>query len=462
MICSGRLLIMLMFLAVTCFTACSNGLESTDAQGVLYSVAPGTAALTISNTVSSGREVSKELFGINISARVNDGWACPFENTSDPAFRERFRALGLSAVRVNMGGELMGKIFASPVSAPEWECLDTLLRNLGNIHNGKLMVTLGSAPDWMDISLDEDRKTYAAFAQLVLERFMSFGIRPDQWEVLNEPEARWLSKYDDVCLLYNETAKWIKANDPLAKVGGPVLTWPKDELIERFLDLSGGYADFVSYHEYGTNDLELDTVDVMDRTVSFRQSAIRTAALIKKHNGSQWMSLTEYNLNSTWSPYTDPRQADAEGAVFISLALMNAAEGGVESAYLWEAFTDGTFGVIDGNNNLRPSGRALSILAKYLPGRIVASGITAAPGLAPPLKVMATKAVDGKYTVIIANYGAEKIELKVNLPSDWGKKVFVNEISRAVPDGVVHEGVRTGTGAKIESPAMSLLVLRAG
>lgn len=462
MICSGRMLLMFTFLALTCLTACGNGPESADAQGVLNSVAPGMVALTVSDSVSSDREVPKELFGINISARINNGWACPFENTADPAFREKFMALGVPAVRVNMGGVLMGKIFPSPGAAPDWECLDTLLRNLGSMHNGKLMVTLGSVPDWLDITLDEDRKMYAALAQLVADRFMEFGIRQDKWEVLNEPEARWLSKYDDVCLLFNETAKWIKANDPMTMVGGPVLAWPNDKLIDRFLALSGDYADFISYHEYGTTDLELGTFDVMDRTVKFRQSALRTGGLIGKYKGGQGIALTEYNLNSSWKPYTDPRQANAEGAVFVSLALMNAAEGGVESAYLWEAFTDGSFGVIDGNNNLRPSGRALSILAKSLRGKIVSSGIAAAPDWAPPLKAMATKAREGDYTVVITNYGDEVITLNVNLPSDWGKRVFVNEISRAVPDGAVHEGVRTGTGAKIESPAMSLLVLRAG
>lgn len=453
---------MFMFFALTCLTACGNGPESADARGFLNSVAPGTAVLTVKKLVPDDKEIPKELFGINISARVNDGWACPFENTADPAYREKFRALGLPAVRVNMGGVLMGELFSSPGSPPDWECLDTLLRNLGSMHNGKLMVTLGSVPDWLDISSDEDRKTYAALSQRVADRFKAFGIRPDQWEVLNEPEARWLSKYDDVCLLFNETAKWIKANDPLAMIGGPVLTWPKDELIEKFLDRSGGYADFVSYHEYGTIDLELATFDVMKRTVAFRESALRVRGLIDKYKGGQGIALTEYNLNSTWEPYTDPRQASAEGAVFVSLALMNAAEGGVESAYLWEAFTDGSFGVIDGNNNLRPSGRALSILAKSLRGKIVSSSITAAPGWAPPLKAMATKTPEGDYTVIIANYGDEEIPLNVSLPSDWGKRVFVNEISRAVPDGAVHEGVRTDTGAEIELPAMSLLVLRAG
>lgn len=462
MIYSGRLLLMFMFLALTCLTACGNGPESADAQGVLNSVAPGMAALAVSDSGSSGREVPKELFGINISARVNDGWACPFENTSDPAFREQFVALGVPAVRVNMGGVLMGELFPSPGSPPDWECLDTLLRNLGSMHNGKLMVTLGSVPDWLDISSDEDRKTYAALAQRIADRFMAFGIRPDQWEVLNEPEASWLSKYDDVCLLFNETAKWLKANDPMAMIGGPVLSWPKDELIEKFLDRSGGYADFISYHEYGTIYLEHATFDVMDRTVAFRESALRVRGLIDKYKGGQGIALTEYNLNSTWEPYTDPRQATAEGAVFVSLALMNAAEGGVESAYIWEAFTDGTFGVIDENNNLRPSGRALSILAKSLRGKIVSSGITSAPGETLPLKAMSTKAPDGDYTVVIANYGDKAIPLDVNLPPDWGKRVFVNEISRAVPDGVVYEGARTDTGATIESPAMSLLVLRAG
>lgn len=461
MICSYRLVMMFMFLALTCLTACGNGQGSAVAQST-HGVAPGTAALTVRNLESSDMEVPRELFGVNISARINKGWACPFENTADPAFQESFRALGLPAVRVNMGGVLMGMIFPSSGSAPDWECLDTLLENLASMHDGKLMVTLGSLPDWLDISSDEDRKTYAALSQQVAERFMAFGIRPDHWEVLNEPESRWLSQYDDVCLLFNETAKWIKANDPTAMVGGPVLTWPKDELIEKFLDLSGDYADFISYHEYGTTDLELGTFDVMDRTVKFSDSALRISGLIDKYKGGQGISLTEYNLNSSWSPYTDPRQATAEGAVFVSLALMNAAEGGVESAYIWEAYTDGSFGVIDENNNLRPSGRALSILAKSLRGKIVSAGITAAPGEAPPLKSMATKATEGDYTVVIANYGDEGIPVDVSLPSDWGERVFVNEISRAVPDGVVYEGVRTDTGATIESPAMSLLVLRAG
>lgn len=451
---------MFMFLALTVLTACGSGPGSADTEGVLSRSGSGRAVLTVSN-IESGERVPEDLFGINISASVESSWACPFENTAVTAYQEKFRAMSLPAVRVNMGGTLMGEIFASQASAPNWGCLDILLRNLGGMHNGKLMVSLASVPEWVDISTDEGRKRYAALAQSVMERFRAFGLNPDSWEVINEPEVLGPSKFDDVCLLFNETAGWLRANDPSARIGGPVLAWPNEKLVERFFELSGGKADFISYHEYGTTDLSLPTYDVMDRTYLFRDYALRIGGLIGKYKGSQGIALTEYHLNASWQPHTDARQADAEGAVFAALALMNAAEGGVDSAYLWEAFNDGTFGAIDGNYNLRPTGRALSILARSFPGNMVRSDISTDSGWMPTVKAMATKVIGGGYTAVIVNYGDTSVPLSVNLPADWGERVFVHEISRAVPGGAVHERAKAGDGMEIESPAMSLLILSA-
>lgn len=445
------------------FVGCGSNSAGLSEGSVQPIVASGSdrAVLTIYPANPTGETIHPELFGVNISARVEPGWSGPFQNSGDEQYLALMKELDWPFIRINMGGRLMGEIFPYKGSAPVWGGLDLLIANIGRFHQGPIMVTLGRVPSWVDIASPVGRSDYASLAKNIAERFFIGGVDVALWEVINEPESLTTGTFEDVCLLFNETSVAIRGVFPSAAIGGPVLAWPRAELIERFLFLSGYYADFVSYHQYGTGDLAKPTALLMDEAVKFRDSASMTMGLIKKYQTyANEVTLTEYNMNYGWEPYTDPRQATVVGAVYAALALGYAAEGGVTKAALWEAFGDGTFGAIGFYDySIRPVGRMLSMMAKQMPGAIVVSTFEGTG----KLKAVASRGPGGRLSVLLVNYGEdEDIFLTMDISGFMtsglaGFSVF--ELGPSHPSGSLFSGAKEWPKI-VTVPAMSVLILQ--
>ncbi|MGO8847117.1 MAG: hypothetical protein ACLQFI_17655 [Methylocella sp.] len=165
-------------------------------------------------------------------------------------------------------------------------------------------------------------------------------------------------------------------------------------------------------------------------------------------------------MNSYWQP-SDPNQATVTGAVYDALAVSQAALGGVSTAAIWEAFDDGTFGVIDENYILHPAGYMLAKMRQSLPGQIVSSSFSPA-STSLPLNALAfaTKNASGACALMLINYDqAKELQVQVTLQGTTINGTIIRyELSAVHPNGNSTVVSKSALG-NILVPANSVVIL---
>jgi len=153
------------------------------------------------------------------------------------------------------------------------------------------------------------------------------GIR--YWEIWNEPdmsEQFWSGTAEQYFILYEETAKALKALDPALKVGGPGLSGSfTGSYLEGLLDhcrQTGAPLDFYSWHQYGGRD-EYNPHCYYDYARRVRD------ALNQYGYGKAESIVTEWNAGVGDNTFSDT----PAGVAYYASALMNMLDGGVTWAF---------------------------------------------------------------------------------------------------------------------------------
>jgi beta-xylosidase len=107
-------------------------------------------------------------------------------------------------------------------------------------------------------AIPDDNAKWKAVVQNLVQHYKDLGYTGWYWEVWNEPSLAGFWKDADVATynpMYKATAEGVRAADPTAKVGGPVVHAPNLAFTNSFLsylkDNPAVPLDFLSFHEYG-------------------------------------------------------------------------------------------------------------------------------------------------------------------------------------------------------------------
>jgi hypothetical protein len=178
------------------------------------------------------------------------------------------------------------------------------------------------ARKWAQISVQTMRHYTEGFAD-------GYRFPIQYWEVWNEPDlARefWTGTPEQYYVLYEETAKALKAANPRLKVGGPACTGAlRREYVEEFI----GYCrehdvplDFFSWHSYGGRG--------QFNPYQYYRDAMRVRKALDEHGFER----TE-NINTEWNAGIQHRlfSDTPAGAAFYASTLACLLDAGVDHAF---------------------------------------------------------------------------------------------------------------------------------
>ncbi len=182
----------------------------------------------------------------------------------------------------------------------------------------------------------------------------------------------------------------LKAQFPNLKIGaypsgmGPVMTddWPFNYLFQT----SPYKPDFFAYHLYPMYPSEDNKQKVMDKTWSYAGSYVGYDDQFKTIQSvlTGWgapanipIFLTEYNYDA-FGMYT-ANDAMWDG-LFVSSAILNSANGGIDGTYLWDTFcgsyTGGAIGPNEGEYRFTSQGLGLRLMKQFKNSTILANTVT--------------------------------------------------------------------------------------
>jgi Glycosyl hydrolases family 39 len=273
-------------------------------------------------------------------------------------------------------------------------------------------------PRWMkqdkgilDPSEVDNYAQFAADLVKIVNRDQRRGIR--YWEPLNEQDSAYkrAGKIDQLWIIYNKTAKAMKAVDPSIQVGGPALTYDDTNTLISFLKASGGNADFISWHRYASGNSKDSTDQIMAYTPKYAEQINNFRNLIQRYqpNRKIGMLLGEYNVNYDYRS-RENRQNTQEGAAWFASVLKYLAESGIDMATSWNA-KDGFYGLIDNarSPNLRPAAQVFTWANGSLVGDVVRTASDQAS-----VEAFAVRQQGGSRSVLLINKssGLATIQLK--------------------------------------------------
>ena len=324
-----------------------------------------------------------------------------------------------------------------------------------------LMVNIPHWPEWFHDGPVLPEEKEADFAALCadLVRVMRDDVqrRVEYWEVLNELENRYEkhASLNDLWRLLGKVMTAMREADPAAKFGGPALTWPKPAWVRGYMASLGDQADFVTWHNYATDDAFLPNAQLLAKADTIAGHAADALAIIREMQPGRTVEtfLTEYNVSWTWRT-RDARMTNNVGAVFHAMVIKRMAEVGVTGAMVWH-IKDGIYGLLDAEGNRRPPatlflwGRHLT--GQLVPVRVQVSGV--ASDTDTPVEVLAVRGDNDRRTVLLINRSEHPTTLDLaplQLPSD----VVLERIDAS---GVHRASTATTT---LQLPGWSLALLR--
>ncbi|WP_163509166.1 GH39 family glycosyl hydrolase [Fodinicola acaciae] len=247
-------------------------------------------------------------------------------------------------------------------------------------------------------AIPNDNRRWKSVVQNLVQHYADLGYRGWYWEVWNEPSAPNFWKDADVStydLMYQATAEGVRAGDPSAKVGGPVVHAPNLAFTNSFLaflkDNPAVPLDFLSFHEYGG---AFDTQGTM-------------AALQNAGRGGTPIFVTEWN--STANMANGPGTSTDINAAYVARQI-NRAVGKPELAKIFffspkEGLTpsqlfNGDLGIMTVDNHRKATYNAVKLYDLMQPTILSTSGT----GTDEPVGAIATKdPATGKVTILAWN-----------------------------------------------------------
>ncbi|MGL5807577.1 MAG: GH39 family glycosyl hydrolase, partial [Xenococcaceae cyanobacterium] len=273
------------------------------------------------------------------------------------------------------------------------------------------------------------------------------------WEPFNEQEKAYqqAGKLDQLWQIYNKAAVAMKNRDSRLKIGGPVLTWDNDSVLDGFLDRCGANIDFISWHRYASGDAKESTEKILAYPREFSDQVGRFRNLAAKHVRSRQVPLflSEYNINFTWNS-GETRQNTHIGAVWFASAFKHLAESGIDMAASWH-LKDGIYGIIDPENKLRPAAHVFAWGNQYLIGKVVTTQSDRSS-----LEALAVSQQNGGRSLLLINKSASSTNVKLQNEELSAKKVFSYDLDES--------GVNNKVLSKLDEPLImkphSLKLLR--
>jgi hypothetical protein len=304
--------------------------------------------------------------------------------------------------------------------------------------DAKLMVNIPDWPRWFHDGGVLPPEKEAAFAELCanLVRVMRDEIdRPVvYWEVMNELENRYANagRLSDLWRLLGKIMTAMRAVDPEAKFGGPALTWPKPSWVSGYMDAVGNQVDFVTWHNYATDDPYLPNANMFQRADTIAKHAAETLELIRTAQPDRPIQtfLSEYNISWTWR-VRDRRMTNNIGAVFHAMIVRRLAELGVNGAMVWHV-KDGVYGLLDASGDRRPPAELFLWGHQHLTGRVATIRLQPVHeeiGLpSPGLEVLAVQRQDGTRALLLINPADAPYELELGTIVASGEPLHVRRI----------------------------------
>lgn len=277
-------------------------------------------------------------------------------------------------------------------------------------HKPKIVQTIPRWPSWMKQDsnglLDSSEyDNYASFCgKLVRILNKTQNQRIIYWEPFNELDKHYKNagRLDELCELYNKVTTRMKQVDSRINVGGPVLTWDDSQTLNYFLDNCSQNVGFISWHRYSSGNANDSTEKIMSFTSKYGEQTRRFRSIVQKHIPKRKIPLflSEYNINYSWDS-GENRQNTHVGAVWFASVLKHLAEAEIDMAASWH-LKDGIYGMIDPQNNLRPSATVFAWAIKFLKGKVIQNESDR-----PYLEALPIQRKNGKHSLLIINKSSE-------------------------------------------------------
>jgi hypothetical protein len=267
--------------------------------------------------------------------------------TSDAAQRDRIRALGIGAIRLDLAYRTPG----DPASG-----LVCYARGCDQSIPGAAWVdaarSVGAEPSIkVRISTSMPRESWTTDAANTVT-FLNTGpgaLPVRRWIIGNEPDSAGIDA-DEYAQAFIDAYRAMKAVDPSIAVGGPATASYNREYIEEFLRLlhdNGIAPDFVDWHQYGRGgDVEKDDATMLSSAVeSYERNGRDLRRLLAEIYGEDVASGIEIEVgewNLSWSG--DERQLTHFGTVWTASAIGHMLNAGANSRLY--ASKNGTLGLL--------------------------------------------------------------------------------------------------------------------
>jgi hypothetical protein len=278
-------------------------------------------------------------------------------------------------------------------------------------------------PKWMqqDSTGLLDPSEYEAYARFCAELVSILNKRQQRkityWEPLNEKDVmfRKAGKLSDLWRIYNLCAEAMKKVDPRIKVGGPALTWDNTNLLGDFLEVCGSNTDFISWHRYGSGNAAESTDTLMAYTPKYGKQVRSMRETARKYIPGRKVPLLlgEYNINYSWKS-GEKRQNTYIGAVWFASVLKHLSDAGIEMATSWH-LKDGTYGMIDPQDRLRPAATVFKWGIKYLVGEVIQTQSSN-----PLLEALAIRRSQREHALLLINKSESPAKLKIKFIQNSG------------------------------------------
>jgi hypothetical protein len=220
--------------------------------------------------------------------------------------------------------------------------------------------------------------------------------------------------------LISTVSRAMKLVDPNILVGGAGFVYGGAPLIEGFISSAGESLDFVSFHGYGTGDVNAPLATVFanaDNLGSYADVIRMWAAGRTRPLG---IYQTQWSLN--WRE--DSRMAGQDAAVFDTLAMISFVKFRLTGATGWKD-ADGWYGKLDEQDRLRPSAHAMSLMNRAFVGDVVAT-------TSPNASVTAFAVRNaGKRSLLLVNRSAATLQIPVEI---WNGEPLSNNTKRSLID----------------------------
>ena len=335
------------------------------------------------------------------------------ETATDTLFKKRFTDTGIRLIRVH--GNLL-RLWTNPTTK-SWDSRKIQASyEVFSPNPPQIIQNIQGWPKWMAQDKDGllDPSEYDRYAAFCAELVEILNVQQKRkivyWEPFNEKDDGYkkAGKLDELWKIYNKAATAMKAKDPSIKVGGPVLTYDDTKTLTSFLKAAASNVDFISWHRYATGDKSADNEELMSIASGFGDQVKRFRAVTAQYIPSRQVPLLlgEYNINYSWDS-GEERQNTYIGAVWFASVLKNLAEAGIEMSTSWN-LKDGIYGMMDQDNNLRPSATVFTWANKYLVGDI-AKAITSQSSV----EVLAVHQSDQSHSLLLINKGAKPATLNI-------------------------------------------------